>query len=83
MEYGVGITSVLPTELVAELIFNEKSVVGSNSARSHRPGPGIPAIASDLSNCASFSKCALWLSPITADIDLGAMIFSSKAEGLH
>src|SRR5882672_4779130 len=55
MAYGVGIVSVLPTELVARLILSEKSVVGLYSATSHRPGPAIPATDETVSSTARLS----------------------------
>src|SRR5579875_638712 len=51
MAYGVGITRVTPTELVARLVFNEKRLVGWYLITNQRPGPGTP-----LSGSAEFNK---------------------------
>lgn len=51
-------SSVFPTELVAKLVFKEKSAVGRYSATSQRPGPGMPAMGVGRTKASSRSACA-------------------------
>jgi hypothetical protein len=45
-EYGVGVTKLLPTELLAADIFSENKDVGWYSNTNHLPGPLTPATGS-------------------------------------
>jgi hypothetical protein len=64
-------TRVRPTELVARLILSENRDVGSNSAMSHRPGPGMSATASG--RCSS----AILLARDASSVDFGAFAFAA------